>query len=84
MNIYFKFIYLDPRKGDDTRIKNLKDIVIDRRGNVYRAHNEYILKIREYNFIDEQYVRKIRNLLNYHEQIQLVLNKSWLVISIVI
>jgi hypothetical protein len=82
LNIYFTFIYLDSRKGDDARIKSLKDIVIERRGNVYRAHNEYVLKIREYNFIDEQYVRKVRNLLIYHEEIQLILNKPWLVISI--
>ncbi|CAF0979554.1 unnamed protein product [Adineta steineri] len=65
------------KKGDDSRIKHLKDIVIDKRSNLYRTHNEYIYKIREYNFIDEQYVRKIRSLINYHEAIQVILNKSW-------
>lgn len=74
------FIYLGVRKGDDSRKKHLKDIVIEKRGFLYRAHNEYILKIREYNFIDGEYVSKIRNLINYHEEAQLILNKSWLVI----
>jgi len=77
------FIYLDARKSDDTRIKHLKDSVIEKRGNVYRAHNEYIVKIREYNFVDKQYVHKVRNLLIYHEEVQLILNKSWLVLFII-
>jgi hypothetical protein len=70
-------MYLDSRKGDDSRIRHLKESVIDKRGNVYRAHNDYIIKIREYNFIDQQYVQKIRNLLNYHEAVEFILNKSW-------
>ena len=57
-------------------------MVIERRGNLYRSHNDYILKMREYNFIDEQYVRKVRNLLIYHEEAQLILNKQWSVISV--
>ena len=51
--------------------------MIEKRGNVYRIHNEYILKIREYNFIDKQYIQKIRNLLIYHEETQLSANKLW-------
>ncbi|CAF1382169.1 unnamed protein product [Rotaria sp. Silwood1] len=65
------------RKSDDSRIKNLKDVVIEKRGNVYRAHNDYILKIREYNFIDKEYVQKVRSLLIYHEESQSLLNRSW-------
>jgi len=75
-------IYLDARKSDDSRIKHLKDSVIEKRANLYRAHNEYIVKIREFNFADKQYVLKVRNLLIYHEEIQLILNKSWLVLSL--
>ncbi|CAF4044445.1 unnamed protein product [Rotaria sp. Silwood2] len=65
------------RKNDDSRIKNLKDVVIEKRGNVYRAHNDYILKVREYNFIDKEYIQKVRNLLMYHEESQSLINKSW-------
>jgi hypothetical protein len=83
LNIIFNiFIHLDARKGDDSRIKHLKESVIEKRGHVYRAHNEYTVKIREYNFVDKQYVHKVRNLLIYHEEIQLILNKSWLVLSL--
>ncbi|CAF3729180.1 unnamed protein product [Rotaria sordida] len=65
------------RKNDDSRLKNLKDVVIEKRGNVYRAHNDYVLKIREYNFIDKEYIQKIRNLLIYHDESQSIINKSW-------
>ncbi len=75
-------MYLE--KGDDSRIRHLKESVIDKRGYVYRAHNDYIIKIREYNFIDQQHVQKIRNLLNYHEVVEFILNKSWSVLSIVV
>ena len=57
----------------------MKRLVMEKRDHVYRAHNEYVLKVREYNFIDEQYVRKIHNLLIYHEETQLILNRQWFV-----
>jgi hypothetical protein len=60
----------------------MKRLVVEKRDNVYRAHNEYVLALREYNFIDEQYIRKIRHLLVYHEEAQLILNRQWLVKSI--
>jgi len=71
--------YLAARIGDDSRIGDIKRQVIEKRDNVYRTHNEYVLAIREYNFIDEQYIRKIHNLLVYHEEAQLILNRQWLV-----
>ncbi|CAF0796613.1 unnamed protein product [Adineta ricciae] len=65
------------RKSDESRIKSLKDVVLDKRGCVYRAHNDYVHKIREYKLIDEQYTCNIRNLVKYHEESQLILNESW-------
>jgi hypothetical protein len=53
--------------------------VIEKRDNVYCAHNEYVIAVREYNFIDEQYFRKVQNLLVYHEEAQVILNQQWLV-----
>lgn len=63
------------RKGNDNR--ELKRQVIDKRDHVYRAHNDYVLALREYNAIDAQHVRKIRNLLAYYEDVQLLLNRQW-------
>jgi len=57
----------------------MKRLVIEKRDHVYRAHNEYVLAVREYNFIDEQYFRKVQNLLVYHEEAQVILNRQWLV-----
>jgi len=57
----------------------MKRLVLEKRDSVYRAHNDYVLALREYNFTDGQYVRKIQNLLNYHEEAQLILNQQWLV-----
>jgi hypothetical protein len=71
--------YLAARIGDDSRIVDIKRQVIEKRDNVYCAHNEYVLTIREYNFIDEQYIRKMNNLLVYHEEVQLILDQQWLV-----
>lgn len=70
---------LDTRKNEDSKIKNLKDTVNEKRGNVYRAHNDYLFKIREYNFIDKDRVEKIRSLVNYYDESQKFINKSWLV-----
>ncbi|CAF0835288.1 unnamed protein product [Adineta steineri] len=64
--------------NDGNRINNIKRSVIEKRNNVYQAHNEYVLAVRQYNFIDEQYVRKVRNLLAYHEEINLIINRQWL------
>lgn len=77
------FVCLGTKKTDDSRIKHLKESVIEKRGNVHRAHNDYIIKLREYQFIDQQYVHKIRNLLIYHESVELILNKSWSVIFLI-
>ena len=73
------YFYLAVRIGEDNRIGDMKRLVLEKRDNVYRVHNEYVLAVREYNFIDEQYVRKICNLLVYHEEAQLILNRQWLV-----
>jgi hypothetical protein len=55
----------------------MKLLVLEQRDNAYRAHNDYVLAVREYNFIDEQYIRKIHSLLAYHEESQLILNRQW-------
>lgn len=68
---------LDGRNADDSRTKHLKEAVIDRRGNLSRAHNDYVYKLREYNFVDQQYVQKLRQLLVYHEEAQSILSQSW-------
>ncbi|CAF3398988.1 unnamed protein product [Rotaria sp. Silwood1] len=63
--------------GDDNRIIEMKRSVMENQDYVYRAHNEYVLALRNYNFIDEQYIRKVNNLLVYHQETQLFLNQSW-------
>lgn len=74
------FIFdLESKKPDSNRLKQLNESVLDKGANVFRAHNEYIIKLREYNFADELYVSKIKNLLIYHEESQYILNKTWLV-----
>ncbi|CAF2069418.1 unnamed protein product [Rotaria magnacalcarata] len=65
------------RRNDDSRVKSLKDAVMEKRANVYRAHNDYIFKIREYNLIDKEHAQKVRSLINYHEESQFFINKSW-------
>ena len=62
---------------DETRIKHLTEAVIDRRGILCRTHNDYLQKLREYNFVDEQYGQRLRRLLAYHDEAQTILNQSW-------
>ncbi|CAF1621235.1 unnamed protein product, partial [Adineta ricciae] len=66
------------RIGNDNRITDLKRVVIDKRDNVYRAHNAYVLTVRDCNEFDEQYVHKLHDLIDYHEKTQLILNRQWL------
>ncbi|CAF2524438.1 unnamed protein product [Rotaria sp. Silwood2] len=63
--------------GDDNRITEMKRSVMENQDNVYRAHNEYVLALRNYNFIDEHYIHKISNLVTYHQETQIFLNQSW-------
>ena len=51
--------------------------MIEKRDNVYRAHNAYVLTVRDCNELDEQYVHKMHDLLDYHEKVQLILNRQW-------
>lgn len=60
-------------------MKQIEESLKNKGANVYRTHNEYIIKLREYNFADQIYLYKIRTLLNYHESIECLLNRAWLV-----
>ena len=62
-------------------MKTLKDSVLDKRRNVYRAHNDYVYRLREYHLMDEKYRQNLRQLLDHHEEVQLILNRSWFVSS---
>ncbi|CAF1626895.1 unnamed protein product, partial [Didymodactylos carnosus] len=44
---------------------------------LHRIHNEYILKLKEANFAEEQYINSLKSVLVYHEDAQKILNNSW-------
>lgn len=69
--------FLAARKSDESRVKQLEDSLKSKGAIVYRTHNEYVIKLREYNFLDQLYLYKIRNLLNYHQSIECLLNRAW-------
>ena len=77
-------IYLAAKIGDDNRIAEMKRLVMVKRDHICHAHNEYVLAIREYNFNDDLYIRKMHNLLTYQEDSQLILNRQWLVHKILL
>ena len=65
-------------------MKQLEDSLKSKGANVYRTHNEYIAKLREYQFLDQLYVYKIRNLLTYHQSIECLLNQTWFVLFFIL
>ena len=72
-------LILGSRRCDESRVKQMEESLKSKGANVYRAHNEYIIKLREYNFTDQIYLYKIRTLLDYHESIECLLNRAWFV-----
>lgn len=71
--------FLGVKAADDKRIQDMERSVIEKRDYVYRAHNEYVLSIREYNFTYERYICKIESLILYYEAAQFILNQQWFV-----
>ncbi|CAF3712933.1 unnamed protein product [Rotaria socialis] len=64
-------------KIDDNKRIAMERFVMEKRDYLYRAHNEYILAIREYDFHGKQQMCKIISLAIYFEKAQSILNQDW-------
>ncbi|CAF1550759.1 unnamed protein product, partial [Didymodactylos carnosus] len=72
----FRSIITNPKHSDEPK-QQAKQKCHDVKKELHRIHNEYILKLKEANFADEQYVKSLKNFLVYHEDAQRILNNSW-------
>jgi hypothetical protein len=69
--------HLANKKNDEARIKHLKELIIDKRRQIYLTHNDYVYKIREYNFVERQSIDKFKQLLKHYDDSQLLFTKHW-------
>lgn len=75
---FFSSFFSATRKLDESKIKSIKENLNEKRANLCRTHNDYVYKIREYQLIDEENLHRLRSLLNFQEEIQIILARNWL------